>query len=658
MGFKNFLENPLGTIESWGEDIVSRGKHFVSDLSHGNVGGALGDLAALATNLTPVGAAMNAFTGGALSDGVFKTVDGVTHGDFKEVAAGLVEGLFASNPSLALVNDVLKNKPLKWADDTLGVKPRDNISQDVRWPAAAPRKCSPTDDTLSSYERVGRALTALSNQHSSGGPVVRLPPSASSFLLVLSQKQYDQLPNPRETQYSTTFSPPAQTPSLWSIDDTLQVAGMLAFGLPEGGAVLSGAINALELLRRNIENQTPKVDPMMAYLERSFSALQQFVDQELKDQTISQAVTFFRAKQEAVFQPFVEAMKGNTVPSKDILQSCKDMLEKGEDALSPLMYDYRTVGNLAVPPTVAEYAFRAWIDCANTFLFCMKAGAILSAVQDEDWTDLSVALKKTPLTARIASTPDAYRYFQKINATLGTSTSPFRRHLQLVLVSMHQKLAKRLGMLTPSTGDANLLRYRSGWTVAVDAGLTPASGGGVDDFIVSHINWPRESTEATDHLVRGATTDSPPKAVWQRAGAYAVGDKDTLTKNTYAYLAMVANHYLDAYNYDVGTSEAPSSMLSLAVSVAEKWWGDDNSLWQSLTRTLATYQLQAQTRGGVMPFWDALKVPHKEDVHALLTAYLHTAQNARAQGAAGLSQAASTARTNARNIASQYAWGG
>jgi hypothetical protein len=662
MGFRNFFENPIGTIESWGEDIYSKGRDFVGDLAHGNIGGALGNLAALATNLTPIGAAMNAFTGGGLEDGVFKTVDGVTHGRLHEALGGLVEGIFSANPSLVLVNDILDGKPIRWADHLLGVDPETNTTVDVEWPGRAPARLEPSEATRAAYERVGRALTAISNQHNNGGPVVRLPAFASRFLLLSSQKDSSQFPNQSDCQWHRAFNPPAQKPSLWSVEDTLQVAGMLAFAIPEAGAIVSGGVSALSLLRRNLENQEPKVDPMLEYLGRSISSLQQFVDRELKESQIQEAVSFFRGKQTSVLQPFADAIKGGAALPKDILSECKGMLDKGEDALSALMYDYRPIGALAVPPTVAEYAFRAWIDCANTFLFCMKAGCILTAVEDEDWSDLSGALKKKKLTERIASNPGAYAYYQKINALLGTSTSPFRRHLQLTLISMHQKLAARLQLLELSVGDANLLRYQPAWRVAVDGGLQAARGGHgaqpVDDFIVSHVNWPRLASEPADHLVRGATKASPPEVVWQRSGAFAVGDPDTLTKNTYAYAAMILNHYVDAFNYDVGGADAPNSMLNLAVSVAEKWWVDERSLWQSLTRSLATYQLHAQKNGGAMPFWDALQVPTKEDVRALLAAYVSTVQSSRDAGASGLSNAGRTAQADARGIAGRYGWGG
>ncbi len=657
MGFMNFFDNPLGTLESWGEDIKQKGEDFVKDLSHGNIGGALGNLAGLATNLTPIGAAMNAFTGGGLEDGVFKTVDGVTHGNVNEALGGITESIFASSPGLALVNDILDGKPLQWADGVLGVDPSTNTSEKVEWPAQGPEKAAPTDADMAAYDRVGRALTAISNQHSSGGPVVRLPAFASKYLQQLSHKDYSKFPAQSQCQWYAAFNPPATKPPLWSIDDTLQVASMLAFGLPEGGAVISGGITALSLLRKNIENQAPKIDPTIQYLERSFSALQQFVDKELKDQQISQAVTFFRAKQDAVLRPFGDALQSGGNLSKDILQECADMLDKGEDALATLMYDYRTVGKLAVPPTVSEYAFRAWIDSANTFLFCMKVGCILSAVRDENWADLGDALKTVPLTRRIAESQDSYKYFQKINDVLGTSTSTFRRHLQMTLISMHQKLAKRLGAITPTVGDANLTQFQPSWQVATDAGIVDGSAP-VDDFIVSHVNWKRLATEKPDHLVRGANDKSPPAAIWSKAGAYAVGTRDTLAMNTYAYMMMVTNHYLDAYNYDVGTSDRPTSMLDVAVSTAENWWGDSNSLWQSLTRALATYQLQAERDGGSMSFWDPLKVPTKQQVTALLAAYSNSVKQSHSQGAAGLDQAGATAHQNAKNISSDYSWGG
>lgn len=663
MGFLSFFENPLGTLESWGDDIVSKGRGFVSDIASGNIGGALGNLAGLATNLTPIGAAMNAFTGGSLQDGVFKTIDGITHGDKDEALGGLLEGIFASSPALNLVNDILGGKPLVWADHLLGVDPATNTTTKVEWPKAAPATASPSDDTLASCERVGRALTAITNQHNNGGPVIRLPNHASKFQLLISHKDNSQFLNQPDCQWYAAFDPPPRSKPVWSIDDTLQTASMLAFAIPEVGAVVSGGITALELFRKNLENQDPKVDPLIEYLGRSFSALQQFIDKELKDQQIQQAVAFFRGKQDAVLQPFAAALKNQAVLSKDILSDCADMLDKGEDALSTLMYDYRAVGNLAVAPTVSEYAFRTWIDAANTFLFCMKVGCILSAVKDEDWSDLSGALKRVPLTRRIAESQDAYRYFQKVNGVLGTSTSTFRRHLQLTLISMHQKLARRLDMISPGIGDNNLVQYQPGWQVGVDYGITTdratgTSDAAVDDFIVAHINWPRVATEKTDHLVRGASDDDPPKAIWQRAGGYTVGTPDTVTKNTYAYMVLVANHYVDAFNYDVGTDDAPTSLLQVAISVAEKWWADDNSLWQTLTRSLALYQLHAARDGSVQSFWDALKVPKKEDVKALLAAYVNSVQSSRSAGATGLNNAGKTAQSSAKDIAGTYSWGG
>jgi hypothetical protein len=655
MSFFSFFENPIGTLKSWGEGIEHEGSSFLTDLESGNIGGALGNLAGLATNLTPIGAAMNAFTGGALQDGIFRTVDGATHGNLQEALGGLVDAMFADTPALAVVNDILDGKPVQWIDGALGIAPPAPSNDDITWPAAPPAPAKPDAATLAGYGRVRRALTAIGTQPSSGGPVARLPAFAAGFLLTADKT--DQLLPQSATQYDGAFHPPAESPSLWSMDDTLEVAGMLAFAIPEVGAVVSAGINALALLRRNIENQTPRVDPLMEYLERSFSALSEMVEKDIKDATIQNAVSLFRAKQAAVMQPFASALSGDTLPSKDILTACKDLRDNGEDWLATLMYDHTPVGKLAVPPVVSEYAFRAWLDAANTFLFCMKVGCLLAAVADEDWSDLGSALKQKSLTARIAENQESYAYFQKINALLGSAQAPFRRHLQLTLSSMHQKLARRLALIAPSVGDNSLASRQPGWQVAVDDGLTGAAGA-ADDFIVSAISWPRTGDEALDHLVRGASHDKPPHALWSRPGAFAVGTKDTLGRNTTAYMAMVTSHYLSAYNYDVGTDEQPTSMSEIAMAIATSWWASDTSLWQTLTRSLSLYQLQATRKGETEPFWDPLQVPTKQKAAELAAAYANTSTTSRAAATAGLRSAGQTTQTGATAIATRYTWGG
>jgi hypothetical protein len=120
---------------------------------------------------------------------------------------------------------------------------------------------------------------------------------------------------------------------------------------------------------------------------------------------------------------------------------------------------------------------------------------------------------------------------------------------------------------------------------------------------------------------------------------------------------MIVNAYAAAYNYDVGTSDAPSSLAALAGTIAGKWWSEPTSLWQSLNRTLATYQLHAQKQGGVQSFWDTLDVPSRTSVKAMAFACARSLQDAHRQGADGLRNAGVAAAGAADAIGADNSWG-
>ncbi len=667
-----FFNNPLGTLESWGKQIAHDSEGFFTNLGHGNIGAALGNLAGLSTNLTPWGAAFNAFTGGHIEkhvdEGVSNIADGIWTGNVSEIASGVTESVFASSPGLNLVDAIFHDEPLHFVDDVLGLPYHGTDAKDAVWPELTKLPCKPSADSLKMYQRANRLLVALSQQHNNGGPVIRQPAWASTLSQNIINNKTGSLPNQSDCQWTKQgFTPAPADKSIWNLDDTLQAGQMLAFGIPEAGVFISGGISALSILKRNMAAKHPEPNSFITAINNATTQLEQHIDNEHFENIISQATSRFSLIRDQVVTPFANAMHPDATFSKtDILSGCEEAYHDGLDWLTQMMYEYTPVSrNMAVPPTFSEYAFRAWIDCANTYLFAMKIGCILTAIKDISDENLSDALKKINLVTRICDDQESYKYYVRINMLLGSTTGIFRKHMQTTLNSMHQKLGKRLNMIGAPIEDAGLHKeFHKNWKVSIDSGL------GADGFITGNINWDRAATVKKDHLVDATKvgTSKPVQEMWQKSGAFAVGETDSCVANTNSYAQYVINHYADAYNYSLGTDADPSSMLELVVKIADHWWATDSSLWATFTRSIAMHQSYveqkiqtAQTTGDTKaanhwsdfkrPFWEGLSVPGGQTGRNVLSDVLiHVIQgssDAHKQGAAGMDNAGKTAQQTA-----------